>query len=527
MNMSRNSRSNLALLQGGVDLAIAAKREADDPVEIVVGAYERISDDQESEDTGDRGAGVRRQKTSNNDLAKILGWTVYRHYPDNDVSAYKKVVRPEFEQLLIDLREGVIDGILVFDLDRLARRSDDLERVIEIYDAGRTAGRQMQFSSAHDAINLSSPDGITLARVMIAFANKASRDTARRVAAQRRAIALTGAPVGGTRPFGWDWHREVVAQPDGSLVRGRRTHVVNEVEAAEIRRLAVEVLDGTSIHGLVRDLNERGVLTARGNQWKAQTLKQMLLSPRLAGLRVHQNQILIDPTTKAWVRGQWEPILDDDTWMAVADLFTNRADECERRAEPQRSYLLSGVLRCSQCNGPLYGNARSPVHWYYACKANGGPNGKAGCGRISASGLAVDHLVERLMRERMRTTEVEYAARTSWEKEGNLTDIKAKISQLLEIFSGTSGEAAEQALAEVRRLNGEAEQLRIERSEWLRIRGGRRARARLSRMSWDELTLDDKRAYVRGELEAIYVMPSTRRGNRFDPERLVPVWQET
>jgi len=525
MTMS-DIRSNLSKLRGGVDQATETT-QAIEEAEVIVGAYERISDDQESEDTGDRGAGVRRQKTSNAELAKLLGWKIHRHYPDNDVSAYKKVVRPAFEDLLADLKDGVIDGIVVYDLDRLARRSDDLERVIEIYDAARAAGREMVFSSAHDAINLSSPDGITLARVMIAFANKASRDTARRVAAQRRAIALTGAPVGGTRPFGWDWHRDATAQPDGAVEHGKRTHVVNAVEAAEIRRLADELLDGARINDLVRDLNVRGVTTPRGNQWKAQTLKQMLLSPRLAGLRVHQGQVLIDPATKEWVRGQWEPILDDDTWMAVAEHLSNVAGEQEPRAEPHRSYLLSGILRCSQCNGPLHGNARSAEHWYYACKARGGGHGKVGCGKISASGQAVDHLVERLMRERMRTTQVEYATKTAWEKEGELTEIKKKIRQLLQTFSNASGEAAEQALAEVARLNDEAEKLRIERGEWLRARGGRRAQARLSRSSWDDLSLDERRAYVRAELESIYVMPSTKRGNRFDPERLVPVWRET
>ena len=60
-----------------------------------------------------------------------------------------------------------------------------------------------------------------------------------------------------------------------------------------------------------------------------------------------------------------------------------------------------------------------------------------------------------------------------------------------------------------------------------RARGGRRGQARLSRSSWDDLSLDEQRAYIRAGLESIYVMPSTKRGNRFDPERLVPVWRET
>src|SRR5215207_6936195 len=92
-------------------------------------------------------------------------WTIHRHYADNDVSTYKDVVRPEFELLLQDLETGAVEGILVYDLDRLARRPKDLERVIDIYDTAAKSGRKLFFATVHDKIDLSSPDGLTLARV--------------------------------------------------------------------------------------------------------------------------------------------------------------------------------------------------------------------------------------------------------------------------------------------------------------------------------------------------------------------------
>lgn len=169
-------------------------------------------------------------------------WQIKSHYVDNDISAFKDVVRPEFERLLADLEDGVIDGIVVYDLDRLARRPRDLERVIDVYDAALKAGRRLVFRTVHDAIDLSSPDGITLARVMVAFANKASRDTARRVADKHHATALTGRPVSGTRPFGWDWVRAQVTLADGRVLPevtepGRKgNQAINEFEANVIRR---------------------------------------------------------------------------------------------------------------------------------------------------------------------------------------------------------------------------------------------------------------------------------------------------
>ena len=96
-------------------------------------------------------------------------WTIHRHYSDNDVSAYKDDVRPEFELLLRDLDNGVIERIVVYDLDRLARRPKDLERVIDIYDTASKSGRTLWFATVHDKIDLSSPDGLTLARVRVAL----------------------------------------------------------------------------------------------------------------------------------------------------------------------------------------------------------------------------------------------------------------------------------------------------------------------------------------------------------------------
>ena len=249
-------------------------------------------------------------------------WTIHRHYADNDVSTYKDVVRPEFELLLQDLETGAVEGILVYDLDRLARRPKDLERVIDIYDTAAKSGRKLFFATVHDKIDLSSPDGLTLARVMVAFANMASRDTARRVASKHKATALTGRPVGGTRPFGWEWTDESaeLTSKDGRVVpAGARQHVVNEAEAKVISQAATDVLLGVSLATICRDLNERDIRTSWGNEWRPGPLRQLLESPRLAGYRVHQGTFLPNAEGTAFVRGLWDPILDEDTWQQVHD----------------------------------------------------------------------------------------------------------------------------------------------------------------------------------------------------------------
>jgi site-specific DNA recombinase len=143
-----------------------------------VGAYERISDDKEEE-----ARGVARQAADNEAQAKLRGWKVAEHYQDNDFSAFKEnVTRPAFERLLADLESGVLDGVVVYNQDRFVRQPSDLEWAIRVYDRAKAAGRQLVFATVSGDLDLGSDDGITMARVMVAFANKASRDTARRVA---------------------------------------------------------------------------------------------------------------------------------------------------------------------------------------------------------------------------------------------------------------------------------------------------------------------------------------------------------
>lgn len=499
-----------------------------------LGAYERISDDQEDEGTGDRGAGVSRQQEALKLLCQMLSssgpstWTIHQHYADNDVSAYKDVIRPAFELLLRDLESGVVEGIVVYDLDRLARRPRDLERVIDIFDAASRAGRRLWFATVHDKIDLSSPDGLTLARVMVAFANKSSRDTARRVASKHRATALTGRPVGGTRPFGWDWTdgRTPITLRDGRVVpAGHRQHVLNKAEASVIRKAAEDILLGVSLGTICRDLNERSILTTRGNQWRPGPLRLMLESPRLAGYRVHRGTFLPHRDGDGFVRGEWDPVLDEDRWQQVFDCLRSRAGRMAR-AEASRSYLLSGLLRCAECMGPMTGNARKDLGHFYACKIRNGRDGLAGCGKVTCSGPPVDELVRRLVRDRMVPSTVALPAQP-WPGESQLALAKREMTSMVSSLAEATGEARRLIQARFTALSDQVELFRVERAEWLLRQGGHIRHASVGPEQFDALTVEKQRAYVRGELAAIVVRPATRRSNRFDYDRLAMFWRES
>src|SRR4051794_2631043 len=95
--------------------------------DVHAGVYARISSDREAD-----GLGVARQIADCERLAERKGWRVVEQYVDDDISAWSGKLRPEYARLLTDLQTGTINGLLVYDLDRLHRQPSELESFIDL-----------------------------------------------------------------------------------------------------------------------------------------------------------------------------------------------------------------------------------------------------------------------------------------------------------------------------------------------------------------------------------------------------------
>ncbi len=77
-------------------------------------------------------------------------------------------------------------------------------------------------------------------------------------------------------------------------------------------------------------------------------MRTILRNARYAGFIEHDGET---------VPGSWEPLVSEDTWRAARAKLSDPA----RRTSPGsgRKYLLSGVLVCAVCGGPVYGRPAS------------------------------------------------------------------------------------------------------------------------------------------------------------------------
>ncbi|MHB1432018.1 MAG: recombinase family protein [Streptosporangiaceae bacterium] len=295
----------------------------------------RISDARDGDTSG-----VERQVDACRKLAERLGWECgpdsTHLIVENATSAYKRkrtqlpdgtyalrTDREGFRRGLALLASGEADGLIALDLDRVARDPRDFEDLLDTIEA-----RRIPVASVTGSLRLGEDGGVAMGRVMVAFANKSSRDTGRRVAAARREMAEQGRFGGGPRPFGFE--------PDGVTVR--------ESEAQEIRDAADKLLGGVSVRQIVADLRLRAVPTVSGTTWKPTLIREVLRRPRNAGLMVYHGEVV--------GRAPWEPILAGETWKAVLAVLDDPSRRTAAGNTPK--WLLSGLARCGTCGETVH-----------------------------------------------------------------------------------------------------------------------------------------------------------------------------
>lgn len=307
---------------------------------LTVSIYVRLSYDLHGTELG-----VERQEKECREYAEARGWTVGEVFIDNDLSATTGVQRPGFERLLASGPEA----ILCWHLDRLLRVSEDLERVIGL-------GVDV-FSKEAGWFDLSNPAGRAVARTVTAWSTYEGEQKAlRQKAAHRQRVdaggmTATGRPWWPTRPLGFNL--------DG-------TH--HEIEAPALRHVYDDILRGGTLAAAVRYLNVLGIRSDRGieigrpkaikageetgvcpwpvGQWKASSLRPVLLNARNAGIYVYNGEE-IGPAA-------WEPIVSEAVYRAVARILTDpsrkKYDGDTKVGFGHRENLLTGLARCAKCS---------------------------------------------------------------------------------------------------------------------------------------------------------------------------------
>ncbi len=449
--------------------------------------YARISDDRD-----DTKLGVSRQVEDCELLARQKDWTVVRTLIDNDISAFSGKRRPSYEALLDDIRDGQVEAVVVWHLDRLHRQPKELEEFIDLCEAKRVL-----LASVSGRVDLGTPEGRLHARILGAVARMESEHKSRRIRRKMEELAQSGKPKGGKRPYGYEADQMTVRESEADIIR----------ESAE------RILSGVSLLAICADLNERGVPTATGKRWETSLMRQILRSARIKGERLYRGEV-VGPAA-------WPAIVTPKVGKRLDLLFRSRA----RGPQPVRRNLLTGLLQCGVCGTRLVGRPRGETRMYVC------PSGTyyRGCGRVGRRAQPIEDLITDAVLYRIDTPEVarSLGQRGSGVDDATVLSIEDDQQRLTELASAYAARGitmvewmtARKPIEE--RIATAQKQLAQSRTRSLiPVENGESIRRR-----WGQLDLGRKRAVISSLLDHAIVHPVQFKGRReFDPTRIEPVW---
>ncbi len=467
-----------------------------------------------SQDRGGAGLGVARQEEDCRALCARKGWDVVDVYPDNDVSAYSGAPRPKWRELMEDIDQGLVNAVVCWHVDRLTRSPRELEDVIDLADR-----RGLELATVSGEIDLATPTGRLIARMLGAAARHEAEHKAERQQRQRRQAAEAGRVAGGgKRAFGYENDRITI----------------RESEAEQVREAARRTLAGESLASICRDWKGRGLVTAAGIPWRVSGMRRLLASARISGRREHTP------------RSSWErtrplvgEIVSDAVWPGIishedSDRLRALLSDPTRRTHDGggRTYLLSGILRCGKptgepekaCGWGMVGRPRSGVP-RYVC-----PNtpGTEACGGTATNAERTDEHVRDMVLAAFDSPTFMKRLRESDEDGSELYErVRADEEELEELAADFGAR-------------------RISRKEWMMAREPvqerlERDRVKLAKISsqavllgfvgsyedmqarWKHMNHSQRRAVLSSAIRAVHVRPANPR-KRWDPERFVIDW---
>lgn len=308
---------------------------------IRIAFYTRISLDEEKQPYS---LGAQRERLEAFCTSQYgTDWTLAKAY--RDTASGTHLNRPDLQQMLADAKGGRFDTLLVFRVDRLSRRVEDLASL-----ANALTRMGVTFRSITEPFDTSNPAGQMMLQMLAVFAEFEQRTIVERTKLGMLKKAKTGKWPGGTVPLGYQMDAE------GQLV-------INETEAVIVRRvfeLYTKAHEGSS--AIAQKLNADGFRTRRGRRFGRKSVLHIIRNPFYVGrFRWQQEEF----------EGEHEAIIPEPIFREAQQILERRSEESPgMRLSNQSPRLLSGLVRCSKCNSAMVGvtaNSRGNKFAYYAC----------------------------------------------------------------------------------------------------------------------------------------------------------------
>ena len=308
----------------------------------IAGIYIRVS----TEDQAREGFSLGEQEEKLRQLCEFKEYKIFKVYQDAGISAKDMEHRPGFQQMMEDMRNGKINYIVAYKLDRVTRSVRDLELLIaelEKYDCYLICER--------DDVNTSTANGRFFVRMLTVLSQLEIE-----VVSERTKFGMSGAikagHLPGTCPLGYYRDADKVVKLDPNT-------------KGIVRRIFNMYLEGKSYYQISCILDEEKVLYPEHNKWTEAAVRTIINNRIYVGDYV-RNKTLKDESKEEVYTDVVVPIITRAEWEEIQIQKEKNIQSFSR----DRVYIFFQKLICPKCGKLMLckgSGGKKKKYMYYNC----------------------------------------------------------------------------------------------------------------------------------------------------------------
>lgn len=311
----------------------------------IAGIYIRVS----TENQAREGFSLGEQEEKLRQLCKYKGFEIFKVYKDVGISAKDMKNRPAFQTMLEDMKNGLINYIVAYKLDRVTRSVRDLEVLISTLEK-----YHCYLICDRDDVNISTANGRFFVRMLTVLSQLEIE-----IVSERTKFGLNGAikagHIPGKCPLGYYRDKDKTLKNDNST----KDVVV---------RIFEMYLEGKSYQTIVNILNKEKVLYPEVKHWIDSSINRIINNKIYMGDyerykydNDRETELFMDVVPAIITRAMWEEFQKQKE--------TNQRAYCRNRV-----YIFFQKLVCPNCGQIMTckgtGGKKSKYMYYYCdtCK---------------------------------------------------------------------------------------------------------------------------------------------------------------
>ncbi|MCQ9888278.1 MULTISPECIES: cassette chromosome recombinase CcrB [Staphylococcus] len=296
-----------------------------------IGAYIRVSTERQVE-----GYSIDGQITQIEQFCQFNGYDLVDIYADRGISG-KSMNRPALQRMLQDAKNGKLDCVIVYKINRLARNTSDLLTIVE-----ELHRQNVEFFSLSERMEVKNSTGKLLLNILASFSEFERNTILENIYTGQHQRALEGYYQGNI-PLGYS-----------NIPDNKKELMINQHEANIVNYIFESYAKGHGYRKIANALNHKGYVTKKGNPFSISAVTYILSNPFYIGkIQFAKYKDWNDKRRKGLndkpviAEGKHSPIIGKDLWDKV------QARKKQVSKKPQvhgkGTNLLTGIIFCEKC----------------------------------------------------------------------------------------------------------------------------------------------------------------------------------